>query len=189
MIDKIMNLFMLALGVFILNFTHLVSAIGGLRDALIAKYSRSGFFGVYGTASTLALVLIVFGFYQRDFMPVYEPPLWGAEFNKGAMFLAFWLVVGQLFNGWFKQLFKAPLIVGIGVWAFGHLCANGDLHSIILFGGFLIYALVGIYFKLQKKYPAKTYHYRQDVKAFFIAFVVYACIGMLHPFFTGIRVF
>lgn len=184
-----MNLFMLSLGVFIINFTHLASAIEGLRTALIAKYSRAGFFSVYGIASTLALVLIIYGYYNRDFTPLYEPPLWGTEFNKGAMFLAFWLLVGQWFNGWFKQFLKAPMVAGIGVWAFGHLCANGDLHSVILFGGFLLYALIGLYFKIQNPLPPATYHYKQDVKAFFIAFIIYACIGMLHPFFTGIKVF
>lgn len=184
-----MNLFMLALGVFILNFTHLVSAIDGLKAALIAKYSRKGFFAVYGTASTLALLLIIYGFYERDFIAIYEPPIWGAEFNKSAMFLAFWLLVGQWYNGWFKQFLKAPGIASIGVWAFGHLCANGDLHSLVLFGGFLLYALIGLYFKMQIPLPKATYHYRQDVKAFFIAFVLYASVGMLHPYFTGISVF
>lgn len=184
-----MNLFMLALGTFIINFVHLASAVDGLRDALIAKYSRKGFFAVYGAASTLALVLIIYGFYERDFIAIYEPPIWGAEFNKGAMFLAFWLLVGQWFNGWFKQFLKAPMLVGIGVWAFGHLCANGDLHSLILFGGFLIYAIIGFYFKLQKPLPDATYHYKQDIKAFFSAFLIYVFVGIMHPFFTGIGVF
>lgn len=184
-----MNLLMLALGVFILNFTHLVSAVDGLREALISTYGRKGFFAVYGTASTLALVLIIFGYYQRDFVAIYEPPIWGAEFNKGAMFLAFWLAVGHWFNGWFKKFVKAPLLAGIGVWAFGHLCANGDLHSLILFGGFLLYALEGLYFKLQQPIAKAEYHYKQDVKAFFVAFIIYAIVGMAHPFFTGISVF
>lgn len=184
-----MNLFMLILGMLIINITHLISAINGLRDKLIIKYSRRNFYTVYGLASTVAFLLIVLGFYQRDFIVVYQPPIWGADFNKTTMFLSFWLLTSQFFNSYIKWLTKAPTIAAIGIWAFGHLCANGDLHSVIMFGGFLFYTLVGLYFKWQKPSTTASHHYKFDIYAFAIGAFCYSAIGMAHPYFTGISVF
>lgn len=184
-----MNLFILILGVLIINIIHIISAINSLRSRLIAQYSRKSFFMVHGIISTLALLLIIFGFYQRDFITIYDPPIWGADFNKSAMFFSFWLLASQFFNGYIKQFTKAPAIAAIAIWSFGHLCANGDLHSIILFGGFLIYALTGLYFKWQRPAADTTYHYKYDIYAFAIGFIAYSATGLAHPYFTGISVF
>ncbi|MBL1421389.1 MAG: hypothetical protein COC24_012845 [Alphaproteobacteria bacterium] len=184
-----MNIFMLILGVLIINITHLISAIGGLRQSLITKYSRRKFFAAYGLTSTAALLLIISGFYQRDFTPIYQPPIWGTNFNKATMLLAFFMLSSQFFNGHIKRWVKAPAITSIVIWSFGHLCANGDLHSIIMFGGFLLYALTALYFKHQKPTPNTTYHYKYDIYAFTIGFIIYSAVGMAHPYFTGVSVF
>lgn len=184
-----MNLFMLILGVLIINITHLISAIGNWRESLINKYSRKSFFAAYSLASSLALLLIIFGFYQRDFITIYEPPIWGIKFNKSIMFLSFWWLTSQFFNGYIKQVTKAPALAAIAIWSFGHLCANGDLHSLIMFGGFLLYALTGLYFKWQKPTPKTTYHYKHDIYALVTGFIAYIVIGLAHLYFTGIIVF
>ncbi len=38
------------------------------------------------------------------------------------------------------------MLIGILIWSFVHLIANGDLRSIMLFGSFGIYALIDIIF-------------------------------------------
>ena len=119
---------------------------------------------------------------------VYEPPIWGARFNASIMFLAFFMLCAQFFNGHMKRWVKAPAIVAILVWSFGHLCANGDLHSVIMFGGFLLYALMGLYFKWQRPAANADCHYRYDIYAFAVGFVVYMAVGYAHPYFTGVSV-
>ena len=183
-----MNIFLLILGVFIINFTHLVSAIGSLRERLISKYSRRSFFAIYGIASTIALLLIIFGYYERDFIVVYEPPVWGARFNVSIMLLAFFMLCSQFTNGHIKRWVKAPAIAAIGVWSFGHLCANGDLHSVIMFGGFLLYALTGLYFKWRKPTVNPAHHYKYDIYAFLAGFALYMAVGYAHPYFTGVSI-
>lgn len=184
-----MNIYMLILGVFIINITHLISAIGSLRESLITQYGRRNFFAAYGLASTIALLLIILGFYQRDFITIYQPPVWGAEFNTVIMVLAFVMLCSQFVNGHIKRHIKAPTIAAIGIWSFGHLCANGDLHSLIMFGGFLLYALIGLYFKWQTPTANPNSHYKYDIYALCIGFIIYSAVGMAHPYFTGISIF
>jgi uncharacterized membrane protein len=38
---------------------------------------------------------------------------------------------------------RHPLLWGIALWAFAHLLANGDVASVLLFGTFLVLALLG----------------------------------------------
>jgi hypothetical protein len=39
---------------------------------------------------------------------------------------------------------RHPMLVAVALWAFGHLLANGDLASAVLFGTFLAYAVYDI---------------------------------------------
>ena len=40
-----------------------------------------------------------------------------------------------------RRALKHPMLVAIKLWAFSHLLANGDLASVLLFGGFFVWAI------------------------------------------------
>ena len=44
------------------------------------------------------------------------------------------MFVAAYIPGNIKRVLKHPVLVGVKTWAFAHLCANGDLGGIILFG-------------------------------------------------------
>ena len=44
---------------------------------------------------------------------------------------------GQVLNN-----MRHPMLTGFGLWALAHLLVNGDLASIIMFGSFLVWAIV-----------------------------------------------
>jgi uncharacterized membrane protein len=39
---------------------------------------------------------------------------------------------------------RHPVLLGFAIWAAGHIIANGDLRSILLFGGFALFAIGAI---------------------------------------------
>ena len=54
------------------------------------------------------------------------------------------------------RITRHPFLVGVSFWATAHIIANGDLHSLVFFGTFLLVALVGmpnIDAKRQKRDP------------------------------------
>ena len=51
------------------------------------------------------------------------------------------MVAAAYIPGNIKRVLKHPMLVGVKTWAFAHLCANGDLGGMILFGSVLAWAV------------------------------------------------
>lgn len=114
------------------------------RDAQLARMGENGWKGLYSLVSLAGLVLLIWGYaLARPDAPVlYEPPVWMKHVNATIMLLAF-LALGiyQVPAGRLKPALKHPMLLATKLWAVGHLLANGDLASIILFGTFLLWAV------------------------------------------------
>ncbi|MCJ8324960.1 MAG: NnrU family protein [Rhizobiales bacterium] len=187
-IMETLKLLILTAGIVVFNLTHLASAKPSWRSDILDKIGRKGFITMHAIGSSLAVALIIYGYYERDFAPLYQPALWAANFNQAIMLIALWLVASEGFNGHMKRIVKAPALAGTAIWAFGHLLANGDVHSVILFGGFLIYAFIGLFFKRHHQPPETAYRIKSDGIALIVGIVAYSAIGLAHPYFTGISV-
>jgi hypothetical protein len=57
--------------------------------------------------------------------------------NYGLTFIGFLCLGVFLFRGSFRHRLRFPMGLAVIFWAMGHLFANGDLASLILFGGLL----------------------------------------------------
>ncbi|HMT13971.1 MAG TPA: NnrU family protein [Aestuariivirga sp.] len=133
---------LLALAVLGFSLLHLIPAHGGLRERLRQRFGRRTFGLTYGLIATAALGLIVLGWRAAPFIPVYDPPAWGAHANLLFMLLAFLLFGQFLAGGSWRQGLRSPMALAVMIWATGHLLANGDAASLILFGGLGLYAAV-----------------------------------------------
>ena len=116
----------------------------GWRNAQVARLGEQKGKGLYSLASIAAFVLLVWGFAvaRPDAAILYEPPVAMKHINALLMLLA--LISIMVFNlpaGRLKPMLKHPMLVSIKLWAFGHLLANGDLASVLLFGSFLVWAV------------------------------------------------
>jgi uncharacterized membrane protein len=100
--------------------------------------------GVYTLASVLGFALIVIGYGQARTAPLvlWDPPLWTRHLSALLMLFAFVLLVAAYVPGnRIKAAVKHPMILGVKIWALGHLLANGTLADVLLFGGFLVWAV------------------------------------------------
>lgn len=102
------------------------------------------YMGLYSLVSLAGLVLICWGFgATRDAGILYVAPSWGRHVNLALMLPALILLVAsQLPTGVIKKAVKHPMLIAVKLWAFGHLLANGEINSVILFGAFLAYAVI-----------------------------------------------
>ncbi len=118
-------------------------AVPALRDDLIAKRGEGLWKGGYSLVSLVGLVLIVWGYgLARPALTIWEPPTFMAHINILLMWPALVLLIAsQVPAGRIKQAVKHPMILSVKIWAFGHLLANGDLASMLLFGSFLIWGV------------------------------------------------
>jgi len=90
-----------------------------------------------------------------------------------------------------KRFIKHPMLIGILIWSFVHLIANGDLRSIMLFGSFGVYALIDIIFskKVLTTNIAANYTLSKDIIVVIIGLLVYTIIVHFHQYSSDVEIF
>jgi uncharacterized membrane protein len=74
---------------------------------------------------------------------LYEPPVWMKHVNALLMLFAAISFGAYLFPaGKLKAALKHPQLLSVKIWALGHLLANGTTAALLLFGGFLAWAVM-----------------------------------------------
>lgn len=179
---------LLVLGVVLFALCHLTLAVPQANDALrrrFGKYYGPGF----GLLSLIPLALIILGWRMAPFVPVYEPPSWGRIATFVLVLLAFLCLGIFLFRGSFRQHLRFPLAWAVVFWSLGHLFANGDQASLILFGGMLVYALAHLVLGTANGIrPSAVMRQGHDVVSIVIGVALYGVAAQLHVFFTGVPV-
>lgn len=116
----------------------------GFRNGMLEKRGEAVWKGLYSLVSIAGFVLLVWGYGQARLETVYlyEPPVWAKHVATLLMVLSFILLAAsQLPAGHIKKAVKHPMLLGVKIWAFAHILANGDLASLILFLAFLGWAV------------------------------------------------
>ena len=153
------------------------------RDAMVAKLGEGPYKGVYSLLVLGSLVLMVIGYQASDFVNVYFPPAWGMHLTDLLMLVAVFFYGASHSKGNVKRHVRHPMLVGTIVWAAAHLVVNGDLSSVVLFGGIGLWAIVAIFATNArdgawvKPAPAPR---KKDLILVGITIVVYLVIGVIH---------
>jgi len=136
----------LVLGLVIFFGTHLFSAYRSREPGkdIRVKMGQGPYMGLYSLVSIAGFALIVWGYGAARPAPVlYQPPVWMAHINIALMLFAMvFLAAAYLPAGHIKKAVKHPMLLAVKVWATGHLLANGELNSVLLFGSFLAYGVL-----------------------------------------------
>jgi uncharacterized membrane protein len=186
----------LVLGLIIFLGVHSVRMLANdWRTAQIARIGDGPWKGLYSLASLAGLVLIVWGYGAARASPtlLWNPPDWLRYVTIVLTFVSFILIAAAYVPGTrIKARLGHPMVAGVKTWAFAHLIANGTLAGTILFGGFLLWAMVNFAVSRRRDrdsgvtYPAGTL--AGDAIATFvgaIAWVVFAFF--LHSWLIGVR--
>ena len=180
----------LAFGVFLLAAMHLVAAVPSLKQPLKARVGDRAYGPVFGVASLVCIAIIVAGWRLADFVPVYDPATWGRHANYGLTFIAFLCFGIFLFRGSLRQRLRFPMGFAAMFWATGHLLANGDLASLILFGGLLAYAILHVFIGFANGVrPSPEVRNGHDLLSLLAGLALYGVMTQLHEILIGVPVF
>lgn len=181
---------LLALGVLATALLHLVAAVPSLKMRLKEAVGAKAYGPVFGIASIVGVLIIVAGWRMADFVSVYDPPAWGRYANFALTLVAFICLGIFLFRGTLRQRLRFPMGIAVIFWATGHLFANGDLRSLILFGGLLIYAfahiLIGSAYGVRPSPEVRSGH---DLLSVVMGVALYGVMAQLHDAIIGVPVF
>ncbi len=132
---------LLATALFIFGVVHIIPAIPTWKTYAISVFGKA-YGAVYGILTLLLFAAVIWAFRLTNVAPLYEPPSWGRYANFGFTLLGFLCIGIFLFRGTWRNTLKYPMALGVGFWALGHMLANGDQRTTLLFAGLAGIALL-----------------------------------------------
>ena len=192
-----MGLALEILGLVVFLGTHVFVTMRDHRAAVVARIGEWRYRGLFSLVSIVGIVLIGYGFAAyRGAGPimVWYPPGWTRHIVVALMWPASICVAAAYIPGNIKRVLKHPMLVGVKTWAFAHLCANGDLGGIILFGSVLAWA---VYDRITLKHrkdagapPIPVGGAKNDIIAIVVGTIIYLALGFVfHPVVIGVPAF
>jgi uncharacterized membrane protein len=192
-----MGLAILVLGLAIFVIPHVFVTRREARAAAVARFGEGPYKAVFSLLSIVGVVLMGVGFARyraAGMIPVWSPPDVMRHVAVALTWPAIVLVVAAYLPGHIKRTLKHPMLVGVKLWAFAHLLANGDLGSIVLFGGILAWAVFDR-ISLKRRTdpgapPIPVGGWGRDVAAVLVGTLLYFALGYLfHPYVIGVPAF
>jgi len=192
-----MGLALEILGLVVFLGAHVFVTMRDHRAAVVARIGEWPYRGLFSLVSIIGIVLIGYGFAAyRAAGPiaVWYPPGWTRHIVVALMWPASIMIAAAYIPGNIKRVLKHPMLVGVKTWAFAHLCANGDLGSIVLFGSVLAWAVYDrITLKRRKDAgapPIPIGGTRNDIIAIIVGTIIYLALGFVfHPVVIGVPAF
>lgn len=140
----------LVLGVALWSYSHLMKRVTpGFRAGLGDGPGK----GVAAILALAAIALMIFGYKHADTVQLWDPPAFMRHINNTLMIIAVVLLNLGMSRGVLRTKLRHPMLTAVKVWALAHLLVNGDLASVILFGGLLAWAVFDV-IKINRMEPA-----------------------------------
>ncbi len=164
------------------------------RERMVARLGEWPWKGLYSLVSLVGLVLIVVGYGQARMDPVvvYVPPDWGRHLTMLLMLPVFPLLLAAYLPGRIQAATRHPMLAAVKFWALAHLLANGMLADLLLFGGFLAWAVadrISLKRRTEPSVPRLPASRANDVVAVVAGLALYgAFLVWLHRVLFGIPI-
>jgi len=186
----------LILGLLIFLGVHSVRIVAEpWRTAQIARLGQAGWKGLYSLASAVGLGLIIWGYglAHGQSVALWSPPIWARHVTATLTALAFVLIAAAYVpNNRIKTVVGQPMVLGVQIWALAHLLANGSLAAAVLFGAFLVWAVVDFASARSRDQSAGTHHSAgsraRDIIVVAVGLAAWALFAfVLHAWLIGVR--
>jgi uncharacterized membrane protein len=174
---------LLILGLFLWSGTHFLKRLAPAARASMQDKMGNGSKGAIAVLMVISIVLMVIGYKSAD-TAVYwgrSPAITGI--NNLLMILAVALMGVNSSKSRFRGKLRHGMLSGVVVWSIAHLLVNGDVASIVLFGGLALWAvaeMIVLNRTTEPEPPFKDGTAAGDIKLLVITLVLYAIISGVH---------
>jgi len=136
----------LILGLFLFLGIHSTRIFAdGWRTAAIGRIGPLPWKGLYSVLSLLGFIVLVWGFRmaRQETLVLWVLPAWMKHVTAVLMMVSFILIAAAYIpRNSIKARLHHPMVLAVKVWASGHLLANGAAADVLLFGAFLLWAVL-----------------------------------------------
>ena len=186
-----MEILILGLAVFL--GIHSISIVNvGWRNGVAAKLGEPTWQAIHAVVAIVGLVRIIWGYGLARQTPtvVYVPPTGLRHVALLLMLPVFPLLLAAYMPGRIQAATRHPMLLATKTWALAHLLANGMLHDLLLFGGFLAWAIadrVSMKRREQRPVPGAPPSRYNDVIAVVAGLGIYVWfVSMGHAWLFGV---
>lgn len=184
------KLALLVFGLLLWSGVHLVPAVAvAFRAKAVQRLGEGRYRMVFALLILLSIAAMVFGWRSAVPLPVYAPPAWGMHATALLVLAAFILLGASHAKTNIKRRLRHPMLTGVVVWGVAHLLANGDVRSLVLFGGMALWAAIEILAINRREgvwVRPEPVPFKADLLTAAKGVVVYAVIVFLHPYLFGV---
>lgn len=138
---------LLVLGLVLFLGAHSVRIVAEpWRTRMVERLGEKAWKGLYSVVSIAGFALLVWGYGLARQQPtvLWNPPPVGLRHAVSLLTLASFilLVAAYVPANHLKAKLRHPMVIGVKVWAFAHLIVNNTLADVVLFGAFLLWAVL-----------------------------------------------
>jgi uncharacterized membrane protein len=130
----------LILGVALWTVAHLFKRLAPAKRAAMGNMGKI----LVALALAASIVLMVLGYKNAGYIELWTAPAFLTHVNNLLMVLAFWLFMLSHIAGTIAARIRHKQLTAVKIWAIAHLLVNGDLASVILFGGLMAWAVLSV---------------------------------------------
>lgn len=172
-------MWVLILGVALWWGAHLFKRVAPAARARLGDRGR----GLVALLLLGSVVLMVMGYRGAAVLPVYTPLPGAGHANNLLMLVSIYLFGVGNAKGLLGQKLRHPMLTGMMVWAIAHLLVNGDLASLVLFGGLGAWAVVSMLLINAREpawSPPANAALKGDLINLAVTVILYAVIAFIH---------
>lgn len=135
----------LLIGVILWIATHWIKRLApDFRENLNQKYGAGKARGIITALIVISLVMMIIGYRGSSTNVLYSLPALFGPLCGLLMIIATVLLGMGKSKGRMRSWLRHPMLMGVLLWAVSHLLVNGDVASVILFGGMLIWSVASM---------------------------------------------
>lgn len=189
---------LLILGLALFIAIHILPTRPDLRGELAGRFGENAYKGFFSIVSAVGFALIVYGYHKVQLHPgknpvLWQPPTWGRHVTMALMLPVFPLLIATYLPGKIAGALRHPMITAVKFWALAHLFVRGDAASLVLFLGFLGWA---VFDRISLKHreaaglvTPRTGPVRNDAMAIVAGLAIYGIFAKWgHPALIGVAV-
>lgn len=172
----------LILGVLLWSAAHLFKRIAPAKRADMGDKAK----GPVALGVIAGVVLMVIGYRMAE-----GAMFWGRHpatvgINNLLNLFAIYLFAASGMKTWITSKIRHPQLTAIKTWALAHILVNGDVSSLVLFGGLLAWAVVEVILINKQAKPAKAtgpFPVGKEIGAVVGTIIVFGLIAWAHYWF------
>lgn len=181
----------LYLGILLFAAPHLFSSIApGMRARLLTQAGEGAYKGVYSLVSAAGLVLMIYAYWvtRGSGEMLYAPNGNLRHATLGLATIGMILISSFHGKGHIRLWLQNPFSIGIALWSLGHLLSVGKTSAVLIWGTFLVIALIDIVISMARgKKPDFEPRWRSDIIAVIVGLILTVLlVTLFHPYVLGV---